>query len=53
MSVRAIGEITGLWTLVVGGLADVQMSWVAAALAAVWSVILIGGWLGFWERPRK
>ncbi len=45
MTPRAIGELTGIWALVGTGFADVQMSWIAYFLAAVWSAILIGRWL--------
>ncbi len=45
MTLKSIGEITGLWTLVGTGFADVQLSGVATFLAAVWSAKLIGCWL--------
>ncbi len=45
MSIKALGEITGVWALVAGGFADIDMAWVAAFLAAVWSGKLIVTWL--------
>ena len=52
MSPKAIGELAGLWTLVGVALAD-WLPIIAAGLASVWSLILIGGWLGLWKRPRR
>jgi len=50
MTPKALGEVAGLWTLVAASLAD-WLPIVAAGLASVWTIILIGGWLGFWKRP--
>ena len=50
MTPRAIGEFTGLWALVVGGFADVDfadidMAWIAAVLASLVSLKILGVWL--------
>ena len=55
MTLRAIGEITGLWALVGTSFADVDMAWIAGFLAAAWTVKLFGVWLYglIWRRPGK
>ncbi len=50
MSIKAIGEITGVWALVAGGFsdvnfADIDMAWVAAVLASLVSLKILGVWL--------
>ena len=49
MTPKAI-ELTGLWALVAGGFADVNfadvdMAWLAAFSAFLWTVKLFGVWL--------
>ncbi len=44
---------TAVITGAVGGyLADMLPTWAAAA-ALIYSVMLIGEWLGFWHRPKR
>ena len=52
MTVKAIAELTGIWTLILGAAVE-WLPTISYFLAAVWTVILIGGWLGLWKKPTR
>ncbi len=58
MTPRAIAEFTGVLTLVAGGFTDVNfaavdMAWIAAFSAFLWTVKLFGYWIYGMVKKRR